>query len=161
MVLLLAVALNATAPSPFPLEPLVTVSHDVLLLTPVHEQPAGDVTLVEPAPPLTATEALVGEIVEVHVMPGCVTVNVLPATVSVALRCVGLLLAAALNAIVPLPLPLAPLVTVSHVVSLLTPVHEQPVGDVTLVDPAPPPTATEALDGEIAYVHDSAAWLMV
>ena len=43
----------------------------------------------------------------------------------------------ALNATLPLPLPLAPLVTVNHDV-LLTPVHAHPVGAVTAVDPVPP-----------------------
>ena len=72
-------------------------------------------------------------------MPGCVTLNVWPAIVSVPVRNCVLLLAAALNATVPLPLPLAPLVTVSHDVLLLTPVHAQPAGDVTPVEPVPPP----------------------
>ena len=54
--LVLAAALNATVPLPLPLAPPVTVSHDVLLLTPVHAQPAGAVTLVEPVPPPAATD---------------------------------------------------------------------------------------------------------
>ena len=52
----MAAALNATAPLPLPLAPLVTVSHDVLLLTPVHEHPVGAVTAVDPVPPLAATD---------------------------------------------------------------------------------------------------------
>ena len=51
LVLGLAAALNATVPLPLPLAPLVTVSHDVLLLTPVHAHPAGAVTVVDPVPP--------------------------------------------------------------------------------------------------------------
>ena len=76
--------------------------------------------------------------------------KVCPATVSVPLRCVVPVLAAALNPTVPLPLPLAPLVTVSHDVALLTAVQAQPVAAVTLVDPVPPPAATVWLVGEIA-----------
>jgi hypothetical protein len=51
-----APALNATVPVPLPLAPLVTVSHDVLLLTLVHVQPASVVTVAEPVPPATATD---------------------------------------------------------------------------------------------------------
>ena len=46
-------------------------------------------------------------------------------------------LAVALNVTVPLPLPAAPPVTVSHVM-LLTAVQVQPLMAVTLVDQAPP-----------------------
>jgi hypothetical protein len=53
-------ALNATVPAPVPLAPLVTVSHDVLLLTPVHAHPVGAVTAVEPVPPPATTDWLVG-----------------------------------------------------------------------------------------------------
>ena len=75
LVLLLAVALNATVPLPLPLAPAVTVSHDVLLLTPVHAHPAGAVTPVEPVPPVAATAPLVGAIAYLQVMPGCVTLK--------------------------------------------------------------------------------------
>ena len=153
LVLLLAAALNATVPLPLPLAPLVTVSQDVLLLTPVHAHPAGDVTPVEPVPPPAATEPLVGEIAYVQVMPGCVTLKLCPAIVRVPVRELVLLLAAALNATVPLPLPLAPPVTVSHDVLLLTPVHAHPASDVTPVEPVPPPAGTEPLVGTIEYVH--------
>ena len=50
----------------------------------------------------------------------------------------------------PLPLPLAPLVTVSQEVLLLTPVHAHPEGAVTVVDPVPPPAITDWLVGESA-----------
>ena len=99
--------MNVTEPLPVPLPPLVTVSQDVLLLTPVHAHPAGAVTPVEPVPPLAGTEPLVAESVNVQVMPGCVTLKLCPAIVSVPVRELVLLLAAALNATVPLPLPLA------------------------------------------------------
>ena len=56
----LADALNATVPVPLPLAPLVTVNHDVLLLTPVHAHPAGVVTVVDPVPPPATTDWLVG-----------------------------------------------------------------------------------------------------
>ncbi len=138
-----ASAANATEPVPLPLAPLVTVSHEVLLLTPVHAQPANVVTVVEPVPPAATTDWLVGLIEYEHAAPACVTVSVCPPIVSVPLRCVVLALAAALNPTDPPPLPLAPLVTVSHDVLLLTPVHAQPVGAVTAVEPVPPPASTD------------------
>jgi hypothetical protein len=49
-------ALNATVPVPLPLAPLVTVNHDVSLLTPVHGHPAGAVIAVEPVPPAATTD---------------------------------------------------------------------------------------------------------
>jgi hypothetical protein len=67
----------------------------------------------------------------------------------VPLRSEVLVLADTLKPTVPLPLPLAPLVTVSQPVSLLTPVQLQPVGDVTLVEPVPAAAVTDWLVGEI------------
>ena len=138
-----AAALNATVPAPLPLAPLVTVSHDVLLLTPVHAQPARVVTVVEPVPPPAATDWLAGNSAYVQDVAACVTENVWPPMVIVPVRALVLGFDEALNATVPLPLPLAPLVTVSHDVLLLTPVHAQPAGAVTLVEPVPPPAATD------------------
>jgi hypothetical protein len=70
--------------------------------------------------------------------------------VSVPVRCVVVGLADALNATVPVPLPLAPLVTVNHDVSLLTPVHAHPASVVTVVDPVPPPATTVWVVGSSA-----------
>ena len=69
---------------------------------------------------------------------------------SVPLRGVPLGLPAALNATVPAPLPLAPLVTVSQDVLLLTAVHEHPVSVVTDVEPVPPAATTDWLAGTSA-----------
>jgi hypothetical protein len=80
----------------------------------------------------------------VQLAPVCVTVNVCPPIVIVAVRDTVLVLAAALKLTVPLPVPLAPAVTVSHV-ALLAAVHAQPVPAVTLTEPVPPPLATDAL----------------
>jgi hypothetical protein len=54
--------------------------------------------------------------------------------------------AAALNATEPLPLPLAPDVTVIHDAPLLA-VQAQPVAEVTAKLPDPPPAATDPLVG--------------
>jgi hypothetical protein len=116
----------------------------VALLTAVHVQPVPAVTLTEPVPPAPATDWLVAEIEYVHAAPACVTVKVCPPAVIVAVRATVLVLAAALNVTVPLPVPLAPPVTVSHV-ALLTAVHVQPVPAVTPTEPVPPPATTDAL----------------
>ena len=50
---------------------------------------------------------------------------------------------------VPLPLPLAPAVTVSHDAALLTAVHEHPASAVSDVEPVVAPAPTEVLPGVI------------
>ena len=159
----MAVAVRFTVPLPVPVAPLVTVSQLVLLLTAVHEHPDGAVTLVEIVLAPAAMVRLVGVSVKVQPAAGCVTVNVCPPIVSVPLRELALVFAAALNATVPLPLPLAPLVTVSQDVLLLTPVQAQPAGAVTVVDPVPPAAATDWLVGDNEYVHPVAGafWMTV
>jgi hypothetical protein len=142
LVVALAAAVKATAPLPEPVAPDVTVSHDVSLLTAVHAHSATVVTAVEPVPPAAAIDWLVGTSVYVQDAAAWFTENVCPAIVSVPVRAVVFGFAAALNATVPLPLPLAPLVTVSHDVLLLTPVHAHPAGAVTAVDPVPPAAVT-------------------
>jgi hypothetical protein len=92
--LVLTVAATLALPFPDPLAPLVTVSHDALLVA-VQVQPVGAVTIDEPLPPPAPMFRLVGETVNVQVTPGCVIVTVWPATVSVALRDVDDVLAAA------------------------------------------------------------------
>jgi hypothetical protein len=69
--------------------------------------------------------------------------------VSVAVRALAAVLAAALNATAPAPFPLPPDVTVSHA-ALLAAVQAHPAGDVTVTDPAPPAAAIAWLAAEIA-----------
>jgi hypothetical protein len=77
-----------------------------------------------------------------------VTVNVCPAIVSVPVRCAPVF-ADALYATVPGPLPLPPLVTLSHG-ALLAAIHVQPAVVVTVTgEPAPPLAATVAPPGAI------------
>jgi len=85
-VLAFADALKFTVPLPLPVAPAVTVSQPVSLLAAVHAQPACAVTAVDPVPPLTTTDWLVGEIEYAHAAPAWVTVNVCPATVRVPVR---------------------------------------------------------------------------
>lgn len=129
-----AATVKPVDPFPLPLPPLVTVIQPTLLAAD-HGQPAGAVTLVEPVPPAAVGDRLFVEMLNVHPTPACVTVSVCPATVSEPTRCVVLEFPAALKPTDPPPLPVAPLVTVNHAVSLLTAVHEQPDGAVTVVEP--------------------------
>jgi hypothetical protein len=86
-----------------------------------------------------------------------VTVNVCAPIVNVPVRCDAFGFAVALKPTEPLPLPVAPLVTDSHDVALLTPVHEQPPGAVTVTEPVPPPATTDVLVGVSVNVHPAAA----
>jgi hypothetical protein len=77
--------------------------------------------------------------------------------VSVPARVVPFGFAAALKLTGPLPLPVAPAVTVSQLVLLLTAVQEHPVGEVTVVDPVPPAATTDCDVGAREKVHGAAA----
>ena len=66
------------------------------LLVAVHAQPVDAVTATVPVLAVDATLADAGEIVGVQGAAACVTVNVLPPTVSVPVRCVAVVFAATL-----------------------------------------------------------------
>jgi hypothetical protein len=68
-------------------------------------------------------------------------------------------LAPAATATVPLPLPLAPLVTVSQLGSLLVAVHEHQLGVVTLKLVASPLAASDAEAGDSENEQPAAAWM--
>ena len=61
------------------------VTHPALLVA-VHEQPAVVVTATLPEPPAAANDWLAGDRLNAQLAAACVTVNVCPATVSVAVR---------------------------------------------------------------------------
>ena len=127
-----AVALKVTVPLPLPLAPPLMVSQPGVAgrrstcspwprCTAVVDDPAADVSVRE-----------VGETPNVQEMPLWVTVTVWPATVSVPMRCDVDVLAVALKVTVPLPVPLAPPLIVSHA-ALLVAVHAHPAPAVTPV----------------------------
>ena len=71
---------------PVPLAPTPIVIHESLLAA-VQPQPAPAVTVIEPLAAIAdGNDDDVGEIVTVQGAPGCVTLNVWPAIVSVAVR---------------------------------------------------------------------------
>jgi hypothetical protein len=82
-----AETLKLTVPLPVPLAPVTTVTQ-LTLSEAVHAQPAVVVTATLPDPPAGTNAWDVGEMLYEHaVAPAWVTVNVLPATVSVPVRC--------------------------------------------------------------------------
>ena len=81
---------------PLPLEPPVTVSQDVALLTAVHAQPAGAVTFADPFSADAPADTLDGETDTEQLRPDWVIVKVAPAMVIVPTRCDDDVLAATL-----------------------------------------------------------------
>ena len=150
---------NVTEPLPDPVAPPVSVIHAALLAA-VQAQPVAAVTLLLPLPPAAVADCVVGEIDGVHAAAACVTVNVAPAIVSVPVRVEATVFAATLKPTVPLPDPVAPLVTVIHA-ALLAAVHAQPVGIVTSLLPVPPAAVKDWLVGEIDAVQLAAACVTV
>jgi len=106
------------------------------LLDALQPQPIAAVTVLVPLADAAVKDCAVGEIDGEHDAAAWVTVNVAPAIVSVPVRLEAAGLAATLNAVVPLPDPVAPLVIVIHA-SLLAAVHAQPVAALTLLLPVP------------------------
>ncbi len=147
-----AAAVNETEPFPDPEAPDVTVSQ-LSLLAAVHAHPAGAVTATLPLPPLEATLCEVGEIVSLQVIPACVTVKLLPASVSVPVRVEVDVFADALKLTDPLPEPDAPDVMVSQPELLLLAFHAHPAGAVTAMLPLPPLEATLCDVGEIVSLQ--------
>ena len=93
-------------------------------------------------------------------MAAWVTVKVFPAIVNVPVRCTVVELGATVKVAVPLPEPLAPLVTVIHV-NPVDAVHVQPAVVVTVEETLPPAAATDCEVGEIEYVHPVGACVTV
>lgn len=150
-----AATLKPTVPLPDPVAPLVIVIHAALLVA-VHAQPVATATVLLPVPPEAATDWPVGVMDGEHVAAACVTVNVAPAIVSVPVRGDAIVLAATLNPTVPLPEPVAPLVTVIHA-ALLAAVHAQPAATATVLLPVPPDAASERLVGVMDGEQGAAA----
>jgi hypothetical protein len=135
-------------PLPLPLDPEMTVSHDGALLLAVQAHPAGALTAVDPVAPFAAIEVLTGVSVNVQPSAAWLTVKVWPAIVSVPCRVCVTPFAAAANVTVPLPLPLAPVLTLSQAGVLVAAVQAQPVGAVTLAEPLPPLAPTDVVNGD-------------
>jgi hypothetical protein len=147
---------SCTVPLPDPAPPEEMPIHGTLLPA-FHEQPAGAVTPTDAFPPPLPTSWLAGEI-ENEQPPSCRTVNVFPPALIVPVRC-GPGLAAAAKRTVPLPLPVAPAVMLSHG-ALLAAVQPHPAAVRTSKAPLPPPAGAVA-DDEESEIEQSAPWFTV
>ncbi len=99
---------------PKPWAPAVTTSHGALL-TAVHAQCEGELTVRLPVPPFGPYVAPAGASVTEHgARPSSRTVTTCPPIVSEPVRTTVVGLADAATTTWPLPVPLAPLVTVSQ-----------------------------------------------
>jgi hypothetical protein len=154
-----AAILNEADPLPLPVAPPVNVIHPALLVDD-HAHPVGAVTAAEPVVAVAATDCVDGEIAYVQGTAACVTVKVCPAIVSVPMRCDAFGFGATLKDARPPPLPLVAPSSVIHA-ALLAAVHAHPAGAVTVDDPVAAPAPTDCADGEIAYVHGTAACVTV
>ena len=92
---------------PDPVPDPVSVIHDPVV-DDVHAHVADVVTVMVPVPPAGDTMTRTGDTANVHVALGCVTTKLWPAIVSVALRADDVVLAAAVNPVEPVPVPLPP-----------------------------------------------------
>lgn len=147
---------NVAVPGPDPLVPGGTVIQLTLLVA-VHEQPGTVVTTPVAVPASSLNDKDVGVHVTLKVHPVlCVTATDCPATVSDPDRA-GPAFAATLNATEPVPVPLAPDVTVIHE-SLRTAVQPQPLGAVTEIGgPLPAAAPTDAVVG-VTVIAQVPAW---
>jgi hypothetical protein len=108
------------------------------------------VTAIVPLPPSAGTISAVLDSEYVHVgatTPACVTRNVSPAMVSVAVRSAEPVLGLAVNCTSPGPVPEVPRVTTSHAAELLA-VQSQSLPAATSTEPLPPAAAMAALEAE-------------
>jgi hypothetical protein len=150
-VAVLAAIANPTAPLPVPDAPLVTVSHGAFDAA-VHVQVVAEaVTATLPAPAVSGTSWVVGEIVNEQGgggAPACDTAKVFPAIAIVEVRALNAVFAATLKLTVALPLPVLPAMLIHC--ALVVAVHAQVVAEAVIaIDPAPPVSGTPCVVGEI------------
>jgi hypothetical protein len=143
----LAATVSVTLPFPLPLPP-PTVIHAAGFAVD-QAQPAPAVTLTDVVSPEAADERELEEIAyEQGAAASCVTLKVWPAMVAVPVRALVAVFAATARLTVPLPLPLAPLATLSHAAPLDA-VQAQPAGLVTATVSVSPAATAVPLPGAI------------
>jgi hypothetical protein len=127
----------------------------------VHAHPDGVAIEIVLVPASWPTDACVGEMTYVQGAAACDTVSVRPPIVTVPVRPVVAALAATLYETVPLPVPLAPPVTVIHDGALLVAVHAHDVAlAVTATVPLPPACVGELAVGEMPIAQTTPACVM-
>jgi hypothetical protein len=107
-------------------------------------QPAWVATVSVPVPPAAGVETASGLTKKLHAV-ACVTEKGVPAIRNIAVRLVIAVFGVTLKLTVPLPVPLAPLTTVTHGAPPVA-VHTQPPVVVTATLPVPP-AFVNATDG--------------
>ncbi len=143
---------------PEPVPDPVTVIQEVLV-DEAHVQPLWVVTLNVPVPPDAAGVRAIG-LTTNEQAADCVTVKVLVAIVTIALRAAAVVFAATLKLTVPLAEPLAPPVTVTQLAPLVA-VHAQPDVVVTAAVPVPAAAPNARLVGEMLNVQPAPACVTV
>ena len=141
---------NATVPLPVPDSPDVRLIHATLVDAVHAQEPPEAVTAIDPDAPASPTFCEAGEIENVQAGGGgaaCEIVNVLPATVSVAVR-VAPLLADTRYVTEPLPVPDVPELIVNQLADSVA-VHAQPDPAVTRIMPVDESAPTLSPVGEI------------
>ena len=113
------------------------------------------VTVMLPVPPPGGTVTVRGDTEKVHDAAASLTTKLSPAIVSVADRNCVVVLDAAVNPTLPEPLPVAPLVIVTHDAPLDA-LQLHPAIVVTVTVPLPPLAASELLVGEIVNAQGAA-----
>jgi hypothetical protein len=144
-----AVTENETVAFPFPLE-TAGVSH-VALSDTCHVQPAFVVTVTLLELASAPTVSVVGETANVHVMPCCVTVTAVPATVSCAFREAVPEFAVTEKETVAGPVPLAT-AGVNHVALSVT-CHVQPSSVSMVTAPVPAAAVSVSVSGVTTNVQ--------
>jgi hypothetical protein len=127
-------------PDPVPGPALITAIH-ATLLSASHAHPAGAVTVLFPNPPSAETAWVVGVMVIAQTLGAYwVTVNAVPAIVTVPVRVAVPVFAATVKVTLPVPFPEAPAMMAIHAALALA-VHAQPEPAVTVLPPSPPSLA--------------------
>jgi hypothetical protein len=140
---------------PDPVRDPLTVIHDAPVVT-VQAQVDDVVTAMVPVAPPGGAVTVNGETVNVQDAAASVTVKLLPAIVSVALLVAVVVFNAAVNLTLPEPLPVAPLVIVTHEAPLVA-VQLHPAVVVTVTVPLPPDPASDWLVGEMVNAQGGPA----
>jgi hypothetical protein len=153
-----ATTANDTDPDPLP--ELVVVIHAAFDVAD-HAQPVVVLTLNDPVSTEPLTVRLLGERLKVQLPPAaCVIVKLWPAIVIEPKRVEAVAFPCTLKPTVPLPVPLAPDVTVMNG-ALLDDVHAHPVVVVTVTEPGPPAPGIDCVPGEIENEQEPADWFTV
>jgi hypothetical protein len=157
LVPVLAASVSVTDPLPRP-EAGLTAIHDAAVEV-AQSQLVGVATLTPIVPAVAPTDTVVGVTEDVQTIPAWLMVIDCPATVTVPVRGLVLVLAAMLTVADPPPLPEVGL-TVIHAAPLDV-VQPQPVGAVTVTVEAVPPASTDSVVGEAENMQATPACVTV